>query len=300
MNDIIKSDLIALATEIRAHHVAAVSAAIDAVGHAREAGKLLINAKDQLPHGAWLPWLTENFEMSERTARGYMQLAKADPSKWQRVADLPLRRALKELSQPKPAEIPAPTSRPILSQPAEDIRDLAKWPDIEAALVWLLFADGKTNEEIERATGFDHYEIDLILSPRPPVRFTTWNEMDEIDATDPIAFVATYRGYVDSLVAAVTADSIDSAMRFAAREGMSHAVPALNGLARMWRSRETVDMGAIRASGCDFVKWIARAFNDARVAIGLDRDRAEVDMDTANIIFNAIVLEEDRKMRAMQ
>ncbi|MGI2323812.1 MULTISPECIES: DUF3102 domain-containing protein [unclassified Methylococcus] len=300
MNDIIKSDLIALAAAIRAHHEAATSAAAAALEHAREAGLLLAEAKSAVPHGQWLPWLTENFEMSERTARGYMRLARLDPAKWQRVADLPLRRALKELSQPKPAEISAPTSRPILSQPIEDIRGLAQWPDIEAALVWLLFADGKTNDEIERTTGFDHYEIDLILSPRPPVRFTTWNEMDEIDATDPIAFVATYRGYVDSLVAAVTADSIDSAMRYAEREDMSHTVPALNVLARMWRSRETVDMGAIRASGCDFVKWIARAFNDARVAIGLDRDRAEVDMDTTDIIFNAIVLEEDRKLRVLQ
>src|SRR6266700_3589333 len=39
-------------------------------------GKLLIEAKAQLEHGQWLPWLKANFGSDERTARNYMTAAK--------------------------------------------------------------------------------------------------------------------------------------------------------------------------------------------------------------------------------
>ena len=39
-------------------------------------GQRLIEAKEMLPHGAWLPWLEEQVEFSERTARNFMCLAR--------------------------------------------------------------------------------------------------------------------------------------------------------------------------------------------------------------------------------
>ena len=36
-------------------------------------GQRLIEAKEMLPHGAWLPWLEEQVEFSERTARNFMR-----------------------------------------------------------------------------------------------------------------------------------------------------------------------------------------------------------------------------------
>jgi len=44
--------------------------------HYRHAGDLLIEAKDQVAHGGWSRWLTKNFDLSERTARMYMQWAR--------------------------------------------------------------------------------------------------------------------------------------------------------------------------------------------------------------------------------
>jgi Protein of unknown function (DUF3102) len=44
--------------------------------HAINAGRLLIEAKAQLEHGQWLPWLQEHCQVSERTARPYMRLAR--------------------------------------------------------------------------------------------------------------------------------------------------------------------------------------------------------------------------------
>src|SRR6266536_3535382 len=44
--------------------------------HRMSAGDLLIEAKAQVPHGEWLPWLESNLAMSDRSARVWMQLAK--------------------------------------------------------------------------------------------------------------------------------------------------------------------------------------------------------------------------------
>src|SRR5262249_11983764 len=37
-------------------------------------GELLSAAKSRLPHGQWLPWLTNNVAFSDRTARNYMRI----------------------------------------------------------------------------------------------------------------------------------------------------------------------------------------------------------------------------------
>jgi hypothetical protein len=44
--------------------------------HAIMAGELLIEAKEQVKHGEWLPWLRDHCTISERTAQLYMRCAK--------------------------------------------------------------------------------------------------------------------------------------------------------------------------------------------------------------------------------
>ena len=98
-----------LAGEIRREHQLAEQHFKSAVAHAVNAGELLIEAKGQVKHGRWLPWIKANFPGSEWTARNYMRLA----ANRERVADLPtLREALAALSKPKqaaskPIDIPA-------------------------------------------------------------------------------------------------------------------------------------------------------------------------------------------------
>ena len=69
--------LIDLAARIKAEHEAVSVALKDSVRHAIEAGSLLLEAKEQLKHGQWLPWLRDNCTMSERTAQLYMRCAKS-------------------------------------------------------------------------------------------------------------------------------------------------------------------------------------------------------------------------------
>ncbi len=65
-----------LAARIRAEHEATDKALKSSVAHGITAGELLIEAKEKVPHGQWLPWLKENCAISERTAQLYMRLAK--------------------------------------------------------------------------------------------------------------------------------------------------------------------------------------------------------------------------------
>jgi Protein of unknown function (DUF3102) len=65
-----------LAARIKAEHEAATGFIKQGLERAIHAGKLLIEAKDHLPHGQWLPWLREHCPaLPERTASHYMRLA---------------------------------------------------------------------------------------------------------------------------------------------------------------------------------------------------------------------------------
>jgi len=96
-----------LAAAINQEHKHAVNKAREALEHARRCGELLLQAKKRMPHGEWLPWLTDNCKFSARTATGYMRLA----SRWDElraksatVADLPLRTALAIVARPKASQ----------------------------------------------------------------------------------------------------------------------------------------------------------------------------------------------------
>jgi hypothetical protein len=65
-----------LVGEIREEVAAAERDWHSALAHAMRAGDLLIEAKAQLKHGEWLPWLAANFEMTPQTANGYMRAAR--------------------------------------------------------------------------------------------------------------------------------------------------------------------------------------------------------------------------------
>jgi hypothetical protein len=75
MTNTITRPLSNIATDINSTHDAAVSHASQAIHLARRCGQLLLEAKSQLGHGSWLPWLTENCRVSARQASNYMRVA---------------------------------------------------------------------------------------------------------------------------------------------------------------------------------------------------------------------------------
>jgi Protein of unknown function (DUF3102) len=72
---VVEPGLPELAQRIKAAHAGVLDAARNVVAKAISAGHLLKEAKAKLPHGQFLPWLSEHCELSERTAHRYMQLA---------------------------------------------------------------------------------------------------------------------------------------------------------------------------------------------------------------------------------
>jgi hypothetical protein len=92
--------LAAIATELCREVEQAEQHWQSAVAHAIRAGQLLVEAKTQVKHGEWLPWLGANFPGSVRTAQGYMRLA-AHAEDAQRLAHLGVAGALNELSAPR-------------------------------------------------------------------------------------------------------------------------------------------------------------------------------------------------------
>jgi hypothetical protein len=96
-----------LAARVRAEHEGVARAMKRGLEHAIAAGKLLLEAKAQLAHGQWLPWLHQLCPaLPERTAQLYMRLARHAPeleAKSASVADLTVTGAI-ELLAPPPSE----------------------------------------------------------------------------------------------------------------------------------------------------------------------------------------------------
>jgi hypothetical protein len=69
--------LATIAADIRALHAGIRRSAEQAARDTIEAGKLLIEAKGGLAHGEWESWLRQNCDLSARTARRYMTIARS-------------------------------------------------------------------------------------------------------------------------------------------------------------------------------------------------------------------------------
>lgn len=119
--------LATLADSINANIREAEGAARSAMQKALIAGQQLNEAKEQVPHGQWKTWLAENVQAAERTAQAYMKLAREVPllsdEEAQRVADLPLREAMKAITTgPAQQRLAQPTVRVRKPEDRERIR----------------------------------------------------------------------------------------------------------------------------------------------------------------------------------
>jgi Protein of unknown function (DUF3102) len=95
-----------LATTINEHLAAAESATRRGLEHAVAAGTLLIEAKELVAHGEWLPWLQANCRLSERRAQTFMRLARnrhrLEAIKSAETADLTITAAEALVGKPRP------------------------------------------------------------------------------------------------------------------------------------------------------------------------------------------------------
>lgn len=79
-------DLLASANNINQLHQQATKCANDAIDYAEQAGRLLLAAKESLPHGEFGKWINQNLLISKRQAQRYIEAYKG---KKQKVSSLP-------------------------------------------------------------------------------------------------------------------------------------------------------------------------------------------------------------------
>jgi hypothetical protein len=105
VTDITRSNSLAdLAARIKREYEASSAAIKRGLDHAIACGSLLIEAKAQLPHGKWLPWLHAHCGVPERSAQLYMRLAR-NADEIRNVADLTVREAatlIAKADEPEP------------------------------------------------------------------------------------------------------------------------------------------------------------------------------------------------------
>ena len=75
MNDIAPTT----AADINRHHELACLRAGEAVNHAKEAGKLLLEVKAGLQHGEFVPWVEKNIVVTPRQVQRYIAAALGQP-----------------------------------------------------------------------------------------------------------------------------------------------------------------------------------------------------------------------------
>lgn len=143
-----------------ARSVAVVAPAVDRAGPPRiECGQVLTEAKALVAHGQWLPWLSANTQVDERTARRWMRFAKnaeAVLAKSATSADLTFAEIDRDLSASASASEKMP----------DDLRDLADQVS-ELRKGGNVLADSVTFELLMaiRAKGARHPQASL---SRPP------------------------------------------------------------------------------------------------------------------------------------
>jgi hypothetical protein len=77
--DLFKSNSLAdLRERLKAEHTAAAGALKSSLRHAMAAGDILIEAKEQLKHGHWLPWLQSGVFATEPAAADAVTAAQAE------------------------------------------------------------------------------------------------------------------------------------------------------------------------------------------------------------------------------
>lgn len=109
-------DLTALPAQIDAAIADVQKHAAGMVESAVRAGQLLLTAKASVPHGSWEQWVADNCTVAPRTARAYMRLTESlmalPEEERQRVAEMPLRLALRAITTepeaPAPRWVPVP------------------------------------------------------------------------------------------------------------------------------------------------------------------------------------------------
>lgn len=109
-------------------------------------GLRLIEAKEMLSHGEWLPWLAAQVQYSEKTAQNYMRVAREFPNP-QLVADLGVRKALALLELPPSERESFAEENNVIDMTSRELEKAIKERDTARQEAEAARADAQTAEE---------------------------------------------------------------------------------------------------------------------------------------------------------
>lgn len=269
-----------LAELINAAHAACEASVREAITHARDCGALLIEAKAQLKHGQWLPWLRENCVVKERQARAYMRVAE----NWDRLSGategtLTIKRALTYLADPKPKSAPGADliGEWLRSEWAPDVHQ--RYPHVYSLL---LDAAGWDLVRIANAVGLDTEEIELFLAPVPRVSFSS----QSIQFTLGHGKDAEYQSAVEHHFHRLRAGAFEMAAEIADRAGVFELSVSeqMRRSAQSHRRRQEKLLSSVVWNDESKVEWamvLSLAVNDARRSIFRNQPDPGVDFTLA-------------------
>ena len=144
-------------------------------------GQRLIEAKETLPHGEWLPWLTEQVEFSERTAQYYMRLSR----EWtnpQSIADLGATKAFKLLALPSEEREAFIQERNVVDMSARELEQAIKERDEARAAAQRAEADKRTAEQARAKMEEDMKFLNVRLSGAKEDREQAMQDVARLEA----------------------------------------------------------------------------------------------------------------------
>jgi predicted nucleic acid-binding Zn-ribbon protein len=109
-----------------------------------EIGKRLMEAKAQLKHGEWLPWLSEKVEFSETSAQNFMRVAR-EYGNTQLVGDLGVSKALALLALPASERENFASEKHLANGEEKSVAEMSK-RELEEAVRQQKIAEAERNE----------------------------------------------------------------------------------------------------------------------------------------------------------
>ena len=231
-------------------------------------GRCLIEAKDMLSHGEWLPWLNERVEFSERTARNFMRLAREWTNR-QTLADLGASKALTLLALPPEEREQFMEENNVIDMYARQLEQAIKERDEAKAAAEHAAADQRAAEQARDKMAEDMRLLNARLSGAREEREQAIQDIARLEAELAEVKARPVEGAVETVVDQEAIDKaradaiaemqakLDTARDAAAkaRDKQKQAEASVEVLKRSLEEREKADKKAVLAADKDLARF---------------------------------------------
>ena len=233
-------------------------------------GRCLIEAKDMLPHGEWLPWLNEKAEFSERTARNFMRLAREWTNR-QALADLGASKALTLLALPADEREQFMADNNVVDMTTRQLEEAIRDRDEARKAAEAAQAEARTAEEARAKLAQDMAVVNASLESARAADAAAQDRVRELEEE--------LRALRDRPVDVAVETVVDQEAVEAARK---EAIAEMQ--AKLDKAREAKDKAEARRKNAeDALEQVRRqleeqAREEKKAALGADKDLAQFEL----------------------